>query len=82
MPNAHTPGPWRVKDVWPPGWRIAATVGNDEEDVAQITTLANAHLIAQAPRMLAFSERMLELGGEVRDFADELRAILRAVKGE
>ena len=43
-----TPRPWKITDEWAPGWRIAATIGTDEHDVAQVRPMENAHLIVRA----------------------------------
>jgi hypothetical protein len=50
----HTPGPWAVTDRdWAKGYRIQATVGSVKtgEDIAQITNVPDARLIAAAPEM-------------------------------
>lgn len=96
MPNAHTPGPWRVGltvnkgDVWR-GWRETDINGPEGcfLTLSQYHTAdesdANARLIAQAPRMLEALARLTiaaDHGEPAGDIIDEARAILRAVKGE
>ena len=91
MMSQHTPGPWMVGDTdWAPGYRIQAVVTSPTGDIAQIASVADARLIAQAPAML---EALREIEqGLTRDFcrkqqgrsylAAKARAILRAVEGE
>ena len=52
--TAHTPGPWRVSDTdWVQGYRIQAVVSAvDGDDIAQVTNVPDARLIAVAPEML------------------------------
>lgn len=63
--NAHTPGPWHVRGCdgnpgYAPGRHIYAPTEGNTGCVAVVTgSLANAHLIAAAPDLLAALEALL-----------------------
>lgn len=79
--SAHTPGPWKVTDTdWMKGYRIQAVVSGPNGDIAQVTNVPDARLIAAAPRMLALIKLLLNDPGHV-DIDRETRAILRDVEG-
>ena len=74
----HTPGPWRY-EPWrgdgrficadtPKGQVELATVHSQSEYVARLPELANARLMAAAPKLLeavvALRDRLIEAGGE------------------
>ena len=99
LDTQHTPGPWAEDDTQAhyPGYVIR----NQGMVVCRIYVegnpierqMANARLIAAAPKMLAWIKRMAYWAGELEDspksFAegaqaqmDEARAILRDVEGK
>lgn len=73
--DTHTPGPWVISNpnkIWNEAFRIIAQCGHVE--VARVSTdgqrndslinLANARLIAAAPKLLTALEKLLEHYGE------------------
>jgi len=59
--SAPTPGPWNVTDVdWPEGYRIQAVVSGPGGDIAQVTNVPDASLIAAAPALLEAVEAYYE----------------------
>jgi len=85
--KAFTPGPWSRKD--PLSRDTFITAGDDDiavalfDDVGEQTARANARLIAQAPDLFAFVERMAVYfkanpGGydDMRDETDRLIALV------
>jgi hypothetical protein len=91
----HTPGPWAVTDRdWAKGYRIQATVGSVKtgEDIAQITNVPDARLIAAAPEMLAvigeildglndLGERAYRVAEALNPELEKARALLAKVEG-
>ncbi len=92
MPNAHTPGPWKVQRLIEVGGDryIRAVVDESGEHIAHVCSLepgldesvANAHLLASAPKLLTMLEQLCELmesmGHDVtpsRDVIAEAKAV-------
>lgn len=72
---AHTPGAWRITDDFigvhdQQGRCIADMDSEGAPDIGYDESLANAHLIAAAPDMLAALEALLEGTCEAMSFLD------------
>lgn len=97
--SAHTPGPWEVADesLGPYAWAVESVRGDDvalgpiNSGDTHAEEVANAHLIAAAPDLLAALEKAHEnaaaaLRGIVRphntvDLAVEMRAAIAKARG-
>lgn len=70
----HTPGPWKVMENWRGKLRIMAgniriancPGGNNSDPKKQAQGVANAHLIAAAPAMLAALEKAANFIAEIQ----------------
>lgn len=50
--SKHTPGPWKIVDDHPDPNLQCLHVFHDDEQIADVLELKNAHLIAAAPELL------------------------------
>ena len=82
--SAHTPGPWEYeKALHEQRWQISQIDGS-ALTVADVYSLANARLIAAAPRMLALIRELADprYGREhLESSRRDARAILREIEG-
>jgi len=80
----HTPGPWHVG--MRPGPIIYGPIGEQVADLRGLTlekdeSIANTHLIASAPDLLAALERLAHPMADDEDL-DYAREVIRKAKGQ
>src|SRR3990167_7639940 len=80
--NAHTPGPWWVSDTnWATGYRIQAVVSAvDGDDIAQVTNVPDARLIAAAPELLEALEHIASVDLRGSDDLEHLVTLARGIQ--
>ena len=80
--NAHTPGPWWVSDTnWATGYRIQAVVSAvDGDDIAQVTNVPDARLIAAAPELLEALEHIASVDLRGSDALEHLVTLARGIQ--
>ena len=82
----HTPGPWKIFDDHPDPDLLCLHVYHGDEQIADVSELKNARLIAAAPDLLEALENLLKVhegeGGTQYHAGDMARAAIAKAKGE
>ena len=73
----HTPGPWKIFDDHPDPDLLCLHVCHGDEQIADVSELKNAHLIAAAPELLEALECYVEKVADLNRYGVMIETSLR-----